>query len=31
MENEVLGGVIAVVICVVVIFIASRKQKTDDR
>jgi len=31
MENEVVGGVIAVVICVAVILIASRKQKTDDR
>ena len=31
MENELFGGVITVMICVVVILIASRKRKSDDR
>ena len=31
MDNEVFGGVIAVMICVVVILIGSRKRKSDDR
>lgn len=30
MEDEVVGGVIAVMICVLVMLIASKKRKTND-